>query len=432
MEFTEVEPDSACRCPGCGARRLARLHAARPADGGHPAARGALRAAVLVAAVGTVLGGATSSIAAAPRAATTDTATTDTTDATAPGSPQGEIAGPFGDVESARALAATTSTTREEIIARAQHWVDQKVPYSMGKFWSDGYRQDCSGFISMAWGLGSSQTTWTLPNYADRISKDDLQPGDALVYNNSADPQGGSHAVLFGGWTDSSHTRYTAYEQTSPTTIKRSTPYAYWSHSGSYLPYRYRGLTTATTDPNAFPGAGWFGPGKQNAYVQRLGEMLVKAGAGQYYAQGPDQSWGEADQRATEAFQQAQGWAGAEADGLPGKDTWDLLVHGRGRSVPPPAPQPVPPPPAPVPGTPAAPAFPGAALFTPGQVNDWVKALGEQLVRKGYGRFYTIGPDREWGEADRRNVEAFQLAQGWTGAEADGYPGPDTWRLLFS
>ncbi|MFD9126711.1 peptidoglycan-binding protein [Kitasatospora sp. NPDC059571] len=420
MEFTEVEPDSGCGCPGCGARRLARLHAARPADGGHRSARGARRAAVLVAAVGSVLGGTTGAIAAVPRAATAD--------APAPGSPQGEVAGPYGDgAPGARAL-TTSTTTRAEIMARAQGWVDQKVPYSMGRFWSDGYRQDCSGFISMAWGLGSSQTTWTLPNYADRISKDDLQPGDALIYNNSADPQGGSHAVLFGGWTDSSHTRYTAYEQTSPTTVKRSTPYAYWSHSGSYLPYRYRGVTTPpAADPDAFPGAGYFGPGQRNAYVQRLGEMLVKAGAGAYYAEGPDQSWGEADQRATQAFQQAQGWAGAEADGLPGKDTWDLLVRGKGRSIPPTAPRPVPPPP-----VPAAPAFPGPAFFAPGQVNDWVKLLGEQLVRKGYGRFYTIGPDREWGEADRRNVEAFQLARGWSGAEADGYPGPDTWRLLFS
>src|SRR5690242_7901315 len=145
MEFTEVEPDGGCGCPGCGARSLARLHAARtPAAG--PAARGARRAAVLVAAVGTVLGGATSAIAA---------------------SPQGEVAGPYGgEGEQPRAL--LRATTREEILARAQVWVDRKVPYSMSRYWSDGYRQDCSGFISMAWGLGSSQTTWTLPNFADR------------------------------------------------------------------------------------------------------------------------------------------------------------------------------------------------------------------------------------------------------------------------
>ncbi|WP_033821097.1 peptidoglycan-binding protein, partial [Kitasatospora sp. MBT63] len=91
------------------------------------------------------------------------------------------------------------------------------------------------------------------------------------------------------------------------------------------------------------------------------------------------------------------------------------------------APAPVPPPPGP-----AVPAFPGAAAFGPGRVGPAVQQLGEQLVRKGYGRSYTEGPSPEWGEADRLNVQAFQRAQGWSGADADGYPGPETWRLLFS
>ncbi|MFD9563664.1 peptidoglycan-binding protein [Streptomyces sp. NPDC059994] len=57
--------------------------------------------------------------------------------------------------------------------------------------------------------------------------------------------------------------------------------------------------------------------------------------------------------------------------------------------------------------------------------------LGRQLLRKGFGRYYTSGPGPRWSEADRRNVEAFQRAQGWRGGAADGYPGPETWRRLF-
>lgn len=53
-------------------------------------------------------------------------------------------------------------------------------------------------------------------------------------------------------------------------------------------------------------------------------------------------------------------------------------------------------------------------------------------MKKGYGRYYTSGPGPRWTEADRRNVEAFQRAQGWRGAEAEGYPGPETWRRLFA
>ncbi|MBV2152784.1 peptidoglycan-binding protein [Kitasatospora sp. SUK 42] len=402
----------------------------------------------------------------------------------------------------------------------------------MSRYWSDGYRQDCSGFVSMAWGLGSSQTTWTLPNFAERIGKSDLQPGDVLIYNNAANPQAGSHVTIFGGWADSSQTRYISYEQTSPNTIKRSTPYAYWNNSGSYVPYRYTGLSSggnggngSGTTSNAFPGADQFGPGANNAYVTKLGQMLAQRGGSRFYSEGPGPRWGEADRKATQAFQQAQGWTGSEADGIPGKATWDYLVNGKGRNIdgggtplPPPPPTdtnafpgadkfgpgannayvtklgqmlaqrggsrfysegpgprwgeadrkatqafqqaqgwtgseadgipgkatwdylvngkgrnidgggtPLPPPP-PTGTT----AFPGAQYFAPGQNNDYVRQLGEQLVRKGYGGYYSVGPGPQWGEADRRAVQAFQQAQGWRGSEADGYPGQDTWRRLFS
>ncbi|OKJ17355.1 peptidoglycan-binding protein [Kitasatospora sp. CB01950] len=423
MEFSDVEPDESCACGGCTARRRARHLAVRSGRGVSVQARGARRAAVLLAAVGSVFGGgAVASIAAAaPRTDSPQTATT----------PQGGVAGLFGAPPTARRSLALPATTRTDIMRRAQSWVDQKVPYSMSQYWSDGYRQDCSGFVSMAWGLGSSQTTWTLPDFADRISKDDLQPGDVLIYNNADDPQGGSHAVLFGGWADGAHTKYTALEQTRPGTTERSTPYAYWHNSSGYQPYRYKGLTRPSPAPDgsdAFPGADTFGPGKVNDYVTRLGKLLVERGGGRFYREGPSPDWGEADRKATEAFQLAQGWRGAEADGYPGKDTWDFLVHHKGKDIPPATGAPAPPPPT----TQALPPFPGADKFGPGKVNDYVTQLGRQLVKKGFGGYYREGPSPDWGEADRKATEAFQRAQGWTGAEADGYPGPHTWKLLFS
>ncbi|CAL9430954.1 hypothetical protein SUDANB58_02048 [Streptomyces sp. enrichment culture] len=78
------------------------------------------------------------------------------------------------------------------------------------------------------------------------------------------------------------------------------------------------------------------------------------------------------------------------------------------------------------------PGYPGRAMFRPGARNAYVTRLGEQLVRKGFGAHYTTGPGPRWGEADRRGVEAFQRAQGWRGGAADGCPGPETWRRLFS
>ncbi|GAA3371174.1 hypothetical protein GCM10020367_20770 [Streptomyces sannanensis] len=81
---------------------------------------------------------------------------------------------------------------------------------------------------------------------------------------------------------------------------------------------------------------------------------------------------------------------------------------------------------------PIPPPYPGAQAFGPGKSNESILLLGKHLVRKGFGRHYRVGPSRTWGEADRLNVADFQRAQGWTGLDADGYPGPETWRRLWS
>jgi hypothetical protein len=79
-----------------------------------------------------------------------------------------------------------------------------------------------------------------------------------------------------------------------------------------------------------------------------------------------------------------------------------------------------------------APPFPGASYFGPGKNNAHITALGKQLVKKGYGKHYATGPGPKWSEADRLNVRAFQLAHSSLAGDADGIPGPKTWKLLFS
>jgi len=39
---------------------------------------------------------------------------------------------------------------RSTMISRGQDWVNKHVPYSQEKTY-DGYRTDCSGFVSMCW-----------------------------------------------------------------------------------------------------------------------------------------------------------------------------------------------------------------------------------------------------------------------------------------
>jgi hypothetical protein len=123
---------------------------------------------------------------------------------------------------SAQAASSQGGTiTRSEIIARAQTWVDQGVPYSKTATHSDPqgtpYREDCSGYVSMAWhtsadGLGA-YTTQTLPDVSTAISRSSAQAGDAL--NDISD----GHAVLFGGWQDKSANTFTYYAENNDTVL---------------------------------------------------------------------------------------------------------------------------------------------------------------------------------------------------------------------
>ncbi|MFF5535481.1 peptidoglycan-binding protein [Streptomyces cinerochromogenes] len=421
--FEDVDPASDCDCPGCV---HGRRPAPRPLPGrGRPAARGVVVVAAASAALATVPPAAALAPGHSPhRQALPGDGEPDT--------PQGAKAPLHGSAgrPGGPATVPIPATTRTQIINRAKVWVAAQVPYSMYAFWSDGYRQDCSGYVSMAWGLPNNEWTGSLGQFGVKITKEELQPGDILLYHNPDNPEKGSHVVIFGGWTDHTHTYYTAYEQTPPHTRRQATPYPYWSHADKYVPYRYKGVTKAAAQPTAggkaaaaYPGAAYFGPGADNPYVTLLGEMLIARGARGYYGKGPGPVWGEADRRATRAFQQAQGWTGADADGIPGRLTWQLLSTGRGKDI------------GPGTGAPAShgvPGYPGRQYFRPGATNDHVTRLGAQLVRKGFGRFYALGPGPHWGDSDRRAVEAFQRAQGWRGGAVDGYPGPETWRRLFA
>ncbi|MER5182405.1 peptidoglycan-binding protein [Streptomyces sp. NPDC002896] len=84
------------------------------------------------------------------------------------------------------------------------------------------------------------------------------------------------------------------------------------------------------------------------------------------------------------------------------------------------------------PSKPSVPAFPGRKYFRDGASNKYVLQLGKQLVKRGFGDHYKVGPSRTWGEADRLNVRDFQKSRTELRGDADGHPGPLTWRLLFS
>ncbi|MFN1193267.1 peptidoglycan-binding protein [[Kitasatospora] papulosa] len=157
-----------------------------------------------------------------------------------------------------------------------------------------------------------------------------------------------------------------------------------------------------------------YGYGATGAHVTKVGAALVKKGYGKHYTSGPGPTWTDVDTQNYAAFQRSLGYTGDEADGVPGEDSLKKLLG----TLPTKA-KPVPP-------------FPGEDKFGPGKRNASITLLGQQLVRKGYGKHYTSGPGPKWSDADRKNVRAFQLAHKSLAGDADGIPGPKTWSLLFS
>jgi hypothetical protein len=68
---------------------------------------------------------------------------------------------------------------------------ERRGPVQQDKYFADGY-QDCPVFVSMAWNLGRNEWTGSLAAFAVPIAREQLEPGDILLFHNQADPEKGS------------------------------------------------------------------------------------------------------------------------------------------------------------------------------------------------------------------------------------------------
>jgi hypothetical protein len=104
--------------------------------------------------------------------------------------------------------------SRERALGRAQRWVDKGLTYDQNICSGTPdqyYRHDCSGLVSMAWGLdhsmvvedfykpGRSQPFWS---GVTEIAIDALRPGDAIVYNPNSSSDDEDHMELFARWVN--------------------------------------------------------------------------------------------------------------------------------------------------------------------------------------------------------------------------------------
>ncbi|MFI9324845.1 hypothetical protein ACIGXI_34405 [Kitasatospora aureofaciens] len=166
-----------------------------------------------------------------------------------------------------------------EMLSRAQSWVSEGVPYNQGAYKTDAngsYREDCSGFVSMAWHLDQSLVVTTGGAYfttADGKGNSaydyptgavgdltGLQPGDAVAYP-------GQHIFLFNAWTNKATGDFTYYADSNPSDPTHGPSRANihdqtiegWPTSG-YVGLRYKNIAPAipagfnvTVDANGAP-----------------------------------------------------------------------------------------------------------------------------------------------------------------------------------
>lgn len=132
---------------------------------------------------------------------------------------------------------------RSAIVRRAASWIgtpgtewcaSRPFPNSFGGYPGTNYgryRVDCSGFVSMAWGLQYSYSSGSLSSISTRLASiDHLRPGDILVRPG--------HAAVFVRWEDSRNTLVLQQESSQPHRANRTTRTRSTLDS-SYVPYRY-------------------------------------------------------------------------------------------------------------------------------------------------------------------------------------------------
>lgn len=156
---------------------------------------------------------------------------------------------------------------RTDILWRAEHgWPKEGVPYSQNRLWKDGYRQDCSGYVSMAWGInangpgcwgGFNTATAVSHGYMKKIDINNLRPGDAVGRCGPGSEGDSGHIQLFKGWDNNNpnDNGHWVYEQTGGSNGWHLRHYANW-HNG-YEAFRFVNVEddTPATPPPVSPQA---------------------------------------------------------------------------------------------------------------------------------------------------------------------------------
>ncbi|WP_086559689.1 peptidoglycan-binding protein [Streptomyces africanus] len=73
-----------------------------------------------------------------------------------------------------------------------------------------------------------------------------------------------------------------------------------------------------------FPGPDFFQSSVTSPIIEAMGFRLIEEGCSAY-ADGPDSQWSEADRKSFAKWQRKLGFSGQDADGIPGRISWERL-----------------------------------------------------------------------------------------------------------
>ncbi|HYO17360.1 MAG TPA: peptidoglycan-binding domain-containing protein [Dermatophilaceae bacterium] len=221
-------------------------------------------------------------------------------------------------------------------------------------------------------------------------------------------------AVAHRGDPHTTHIHVNLREDSQAVAVAAENDTRSWFGTGSASPAFLSGSTAALTAAQT--------RGLQRALISQ-GYSIPAGATGKYGAQ---------TTAAVAAFQQAQGWSGSQADGIAGPETLRRLgittstgsSSGRGASAAIVRAK------SPKKSAPSAPAVKPSATGRAWDPEDGrlVYDLQNALIAKGYS--IPAGPTGYFGTRTKEAVAAFQASLGFSGAQADGIPGPTTLRRL--
>lgn len=160
--------------------------------------------------------------------------------------------------------------TRSEVIRRAStFWPIGTVPYSQAAIHTPtGYRQDCSGYVSMCWGIppnaapggwgGLNTVTLVTGGWMKEIPPADLRPGDAVGVCGPGTGGDNGHIVIFEKWLnqDPNDDHYWLFEQAGGQRgpEHRVVNYPYDANTPGWKAWRFRDITDGPVPPTPTPG----------------------------------------------------------------------------------------------------------------------------------------------------------------------------------